>query len=778
MDATAKHRDVKKRVPALPSKNAGSSLGTARFLSADRPIESKSEDLLGRSPFATTVAEAIMGWDANESLVVLLFGEWGTGKSSVKNMIVETLHSSSDPQLSVLEFNPWNWVGHTPLSDAFFSEMAVALGRSDESAVGRSRTRLWRSYAAYLRLGGVAGDYVAKLMAIVLGLLGVGGVAAGIGLPRQILIVLAGALAAAGLALRASSKVSDAVADAVERSAALAERSLPERKSELAAALSELPGGIVVVMDDVDRLLPTDMVSVFQLVKANGDFPRLVYLLFGDRKAMEAGLQAASLPDPRHFLEKIVQVPFDLPQPAVDRVRDVLGQNLTDLFSDSPSERLFNERRWANLFLGGLAGYFTNLRDVYRFLGPIAFSKAALTTDGLIEVNPIDLIGVEVLRVFEPDVYEALPAAQDALTSPSASTTLLSSSEREARSARILNLVERASSEHREAVREILKQLFPAASSVLGQNGYGDHHVEGFLNEQRVCAPPFFPRYFRLSVRPDELSQSDIATVRSATSNRSDLVAVLERLDERRLLPSILERLQASPEDTDPAQVPATVTALLDVGDSLCKEERSGFGMPHDWLVPAAIYALLDQLPEAERGSVMLTAAQEAQSLFQPVQLISLDQRSHESNDDNDKPVLSEDQLAQGQRTALQRIVEASRSQELLLHPRMLYLLYRWREWGDAEELRSWLRTQLSTGDAAVELLARFHTAVSSAMAGDYVGVVRSRFDASAFSELFPPMEALRAIEMLNVGSLDPSAAALLRRTTEALGKQHEDGGN
>lgn len=45
--------------------------------SADRPIRSKTEDILGRAKFAARLADDIHSWKENDSLVVALYGAWG-----------------------------------------------------------------------------------------------------------------------------------------------------------------------------------------------------------------------------------------------------------------------------------------------------------------------------------------------------------------------------------------------------------------------------------------------------------------------------------------------------------------------------------------------------------------------------------------------------------------------------------------------------------------------------------------------------------------------------
>src|SRR5580658_9765107 len=95
-----------------PANEKSSSDHSAVFdLSPERPIVSREADVLGRVPFAEYIAAAIRGWTGNDSLVLALCGEWGTGKSSLKNLIVEALRSNPQKSPYIVEFNPWQWAG-------------------------------------------------------------------------------------------------------------------------------------------------------------------------------------------------------------------------------------------------------------------------------------------------------------------------------------------------------------------------------------------------------------------------------------------------------------------------------------------------------------------------------------------------------------------------------------------------------------------------------------------------------------------------------------------
>lgn len=111
--------------------------------SADRPITSCANDLLGRCNFANSIAAAIRGWTGSDSLVVALFGPWGSGKTSIKNMAVETLRSSEETCPLIVEFNPWQWAGQEQLADAFFHQIGGVLGK-DTSKEGKKRVAEWR----------------------------------------------------------------------------------------------------------------------------------------------------------------------------------------------------------------------------------------------------------------------------------------------------------------------------------------------------------------------------------------------------------------------------------------------------------------------------------------------------------------------------------------------------------------------------------------------------------------------------------------------------------
>jgi len=62
----------------------------------------------------------------NESLVVALRGECWSGKTSIKNLVLEHLAAQGADPMKVVGFNPWQWGTNDAITKAFIMEIARA----------------------------------------------------------------------------------------------------------------------------------------------------------------------------------------------------------------------------------------------------------------------------------------------------------------------------------------------------------------------------------------------------------------------------------------------------------------------------------------------------------------------------------------------------------------------------------------------------------------------------------------------------------------------------
>jgi predicted KAP-like P-loop ATPase len=266
----------------------------AHHYSSDRPIRSKKDDVLKRAKFAERLADNLTSWDGTDSLVVALFGAWGSGKTSVKNMLLEAVRRKHTAAIPVMEFNPWQLSGTGEIPATFFRELGIALGDEGPVRDVEKRDAMLKYYSGLLTLAGSVAKSIGSLRTFP-------------GKPDgPVITTAAGGLAAAASVTKKGSEALAAKGDS-ER------KSLHELKSELSALMAKLPRPVLVVIDDIDRLSSAEILQVFQLVKANADFPRLVFLLLFERGVVTNALNAISDNKGGGFLEKIVQVGYHIP---------------------------------------------------------------------------------------------------------------------------------------------------------------------------------------------------------------------------------------------------------------------------------------------------------------------------------------------------------------------------------------------------------------------------------------------------------------------------------
>ena len=64
---------------------------------------------------------------------------------------------------------------------------------------------------------------------------------------------------------------------------------------------------LVIVIDDIDRLLPDEELLIFQIVKMLADFPNIVYLLAFDKNKVCNDISKTYHFDGNDYLKKIIQ---------------------------------------------------------------------------------------------------------------------------------------------------------------------------------------------------------------------------------------------------------------------------------------------------------------------------------------------------------------------------------------------------------------------------------------------------------------------------------------
>lgn len=675
--------------------------------SADRPISHCTEDLLGRLSFAKSMAEAIKGWREKDSLVIALYGQWGSGKTSLKNMIVESFSARNQEDPLVAEFNPWHWSGQDQLLKAFFHEIGLTLGHSDTSAIGMERAENWKRYGAYLSMGAS----ISASLKEILPLFGVPG---------------AGILC--DFAEKGLAKSSQAIQEGgqgLTKGKETTANSLYELKREITEDLRSLKRPILIVMDDIDRLTADEIRTLFQIVKANADFPNLIYLLLFQRDIIEKSLnKSQGIISGKDFLEKIVQVGFDISLIERSKLERVLFAKLEELLTPLGENERFDNRRWGNIFIPGIRPYFQSLRDVNRFIATLSFHISLFRNAESFEVNPIDLIALEVLRVFESDVYQRIPDAKSVLTEKSDSSQH-SKEQQNIEKALIQSIIDQAPPKNQQYVKEILKELFPCIEWMLGGSRYGSGFADGWYRELRVCHPNVFQRYFHFSIPEGDVSQHDLDRLLKNAGDHDKLVGELRALNKRNLLGTALDRLESYKEKIDIQHALSFVTAIFDIGDEL-PESPPGFFVfgPDTHAYRIIFWYLMREKDVSIRAGILKKAMKVSKGLYLPIYCAQSEKEKQERQKSPDMFLVAEKDVEALKAICLSKISAAAKSGLLQNHTKILQILYCWRNWKSVEAPQAWVKRLIRSKEGLLLFLKAALQQSTSQGIDDYVAKI------------------------------------------------------
>lgn len=314
-------------------------------------------DQLDRGKAAKALANAALRCET--PLVVGLYGTWGSGKTSLMQLVKQELDASN--QCLTVWFDAWQ--------HQFDENPAIAL---------------LHTMVDELRLGEEG---------------------------RKLLFVIAGALTNAALKATTifSTKDLRELEDQYEEERFLVREKQVRLRKHFAALLSRATDDgdirLVFFIDDLDRCVPDHILKVLEALKLFLNLPGCVYVLGVDRAALESSIThryGNGDISEAQYLDKIVQVPFTLPPvpPAATEgfVRSLLPEGLLGA---------------AGMIVGNLGG---NPRKIKRFVNSFILNhEMARLTLNQAEYDPELLLTLLLVQYSRPEFYKELVEDRAAL---------------------------------------------------------------------------------------------------------------------------------------------------------------------------------------------------------------------------------------------------------------------------------------------------------------------------------------------------------------------------
>ncbi|MED3613974.1 P-loop NTPase fold protein [Bacillus wiedmannii] len=322
------------------------------YYSSGNPIENESEDKLNRAVFAKRIANALEK-QGKDSLTIGLLGEWGSGKSSVYNLIKE---SSDDSKMLFVDFKPWYF--------------------------GENNHDIIRLY----------------LLQFLEGIKKTEGYSPEIGKALQKY-----ANVFSSVSIRTSGtivSIKELISSIIPNKETL---NLSEIKKEIENLLKEYPKRIVVYIDDIDRLEGTEIRMIFKLVRLVADFPNITYILALDEEIVKRSLSSVyefekggNVEDSKKYIDKFIQVPIYLPKPDNQDLYHLTLGELSTVIRENEITGNYKEEIIKDLIELNLSP-----RNITRYINLVRFYLPFLKE----EVNIRDLLYLLLIQVSSPEIY-------------------------------------------------------------------------------------------------------------------------------------------------------------------------------------------------------------------------------------------------------------------------------------------------------------------------------------------------------------------------------------
>lgn len=514
---------------------------TDASVTADNPIRKAEDDVLGRAKPARSFAEQVLSLDATEGVVVGVLGPWGSGKTSFVNLARGPLE---DTGVVILDFNPWMFSGAEQLVESFFVEISAQLKlRAGLADVGKLLEDYGETFSGLSWLP-LVGPWIERG--------------------------------------RAATKI---LARILQRR----KEGIGNRRGKVEKALAALGKPIVVVLDDIDRLTTSEIRDIFKLVRLTANFPNVIYIVAFDRIRVEEALAEQGIPG-RDYLEKILQIGVDLPAVPTHVLNSQIFAAIDRALAKIDNTGTLNQDAWPDIFMEVIRPLIRNMRDVRRYAA--AIHGAVCDLGG--QVALADVLALEAIRVFLPDVFGQLHESIDALTDTSERSY---GGRGESPHKKQIDVLIGAAGERGGVVRALIQRMFPGGQRHIGGANYGGDWKNRWLRDRRVSHEEILRLYLERVVGEGLRAFVDAEEAWTRMTDRVAFDSYIRSIDPERLQ-DVISSLEAYEDQFSSAHVVPAAVVLLNLLPELPERQLGMFDFGIRLVVGRVVYRLVRALKD------------------------------------------------------------------------------------------------------------------------------------------------------------------------------------
>ena len=422
-----------------------------------------------------------------------------------------------------------------------------------------------------------------------------------------------------------------------------------------------------------------------------------------------------------------------------------------DLIVEAVPSAEFDSTYWGNVYFDGLNHFITKPRDIVRVINALAVTYPPVAG----EVNPIDYIALEFLRIFQPAAYSIIRDNKNMFAG-----VLAREGGRDDVKAFHQSWLDSLNDRDRASVTALVKRMFPKVASAIGGVGYGSDFLPNWRKALRACSPELFDIYFQFGVPDDHLTQAELMKLLELSSDLPVLVETLKaatrttRADGRSKARDYVDRLtQLAGEKITVRQSERLVEAIFAIDEDLLTPTDAHGGMmsiPNSWRIMWLMNHLLERIPEGDRAGLLLRCIREGHSYSAMVDVVGrlVEALTDPSKKHDWMEGIPEDVVGAMKASVVER-VDAANLHTLLSSEDAGFVLLNWSRWNESTAVRAKLLPVLDDASLLEKLLPRFLGTGSSHAWGDRVSSTTYHLDPRDLERYFNLDALLVRVEAL-----------------------------
>ena len=544
---------------------------------SDLPISNSGEDLLDRASFAKATARSLVNMQESGTFTVGLFGKWGTGKTSLINMILQEVtaiegESHHESKTLVIRFEPWNFSNTDQLLSQFFVRLIKAFYSKKDKNLQKASDAIEEylmSLVGFTKLIPVIGEQVNDI-----------------------------ANKSFSWAKRKAAK------GALETDILL-------QKEKVIALLEKANRRVLIVIDDIDRLSNEQIRCVFQLVTSVAKFPKTTYLLAFDNDIVVKALEDVQKGNGEAYLEKVIQIPIQIPALWQGKVEEILFRRLDTIIAENNGFN-FDAQYWQRQYPLCVKPFIRTLRDINRLCNAVRFKIQGIADD----LNFTDIVSITAIEIQYPGIYNWIISNKTLLTGGIDKNLILSSQWKKAdweeitteQWKHLLNSNDQFQTDSKplETITEAIANLFPFIGNKLELfsvriDPLGQRELRA---GNHIAHQDKFDRYFEFRLGQTSITRSELKLLLTVL-DETQIIDYIKGQTDVGKIKELLEEIRAHYSELSPTRAKILINSIISSSDHINNEKADFFYLGNRTTAEYLLRSIFTRIPDKDRFPII-----------------------------------------------------------------------------------------------------------------------------------------------------------------------------